>query len=381
MSPRGAEVRFAALYSGLFLALGAQVAFGPVWLAEWGLSEGEIGTLLTVAICVRIGAGLALPILSDRWGRPRRMIFVLGLICALAFAGHLAVGDRLSLGVLVLITASTFAGLIPLADAHGYASAERVGFSYRRARSVGSFAFLIATVAVGGLMERWGADAMIWWATAAALVVALAGLKAPAAEHSPDQRPRWREGFMLLSNRRFVTFLAAVSLINASHAVYYTYSSVHWSSLGYSETLIGVLWAWGVVAEIVLFWVGRSLMERLGAVGALVLAAAAGVLRWSVLAYDPHLPLLFGVQTLHAFTFGVMHLAVMAFVANSAPPRLVGTAQGMVSSIGGGVGMALATQAAAQLYPSAGALTYFSSAAIALAGCALALTLARQRMV
>ena len=38
------------------------------------------------------------------------------------------------------------------------------------------------------------------------------------------------------------------ALMQGSHAAYYAFGSIHWQALGLSAGVIGLLWAWGVVA-------------------------------------------------------------------------------------------------------------------------------------
>lgn len=372
-----AELRFSLVFSGLFLGLGAHMAFGQLWYEDWGLSAAEIGLLNAFAVAVRIVTGVTLPALSDWIGKPRRFLAALALIGALAAFAHLWAETRLALYLLTLMLAGVFAGMIPLTDAHGYAAAERLGFSYRRARSVGSFAFLLATFGVGVAAERAGVDMVFVWigaafglGAAAAWVAPMRGQKAKGAV--------WRGVGEMLRAPGFLRFLGCVATVNASHAVFYVYGSIHWRSLGYSETLIGALWAWGVLAEIGLFFVGRSLMERLGARLGLMLAGAAGLLRWSAMSFDPGLVWVVALQTLHALTFALMHLAALEFIARAAPETRRATAQGLMSAAGGGVAMVLAMSLAAWAYPQFGARAYLIGAGAGLLGLILALGLPAQ---
>jgi hypothetical protein len=50
-----------------------------------------------------------------------------------------------------------------------------------------------------------------------------------------------------------VAVLIACSLVQASHALYYGFSTIDWTTKGLSDTAIGSLWALGVIAEILLF--------------------------------------------------------------------------------------------------------------------------------
>jgi PPP family 3-phenylpropionic acid transporter len=138
--------------------------------------------------------------------------------------------------------------------------------------------------------------------------------------------------------------------------------------------VIGLLWATGVVAEIILFYISGPLMARLGAVKLLIIATGASVIRWTITAFSPHIALLFVVQALHALTFGAAHLGAVQFVAQAAPPRVAATAQSLYAAMASGVMMGLMTISIGPLYESIGAHTYFAMAgvgALALAGALL----------
>ena len=64
----------------------------------------------------------------------------------------------------------------------------------------------------------------------------------------------------------FLAIAAAASLIQASHAVYYGFSTLDWTAKGFDGVTIGVLWALGVVAEIVLFAFAGRLPRSIGPV-------------------------------------------------------------------------------------------------------------------
>src|SRR3546814_9888561 len=90
--------------------------------------------------------------------------------------------------------------------------------------------------------------------------------------------------------------------------------------------MIGLLWAEGVIAEVLLFACGAKVVQRLGPARMLLLGALAGVARWTLLAASTDLAVLFAAQALRAFTFGAAHLGAIAFIARAAPAGLSATA-------------------------------------------------------
>ena len=130
-----------------------------------------------------------------------------------------------------------------------------------------------------------------------------------AATLLPDVRlvrsPRPAHGYArLLASRPFLLFLATASLLQCSHAAYYGFATLHWRAAGLDEATIGLLWAEGVVAEIILFAFAGAVVRRIGIVPLFAIAAAAGVVRWLVTGATTELWALALVQILHAGTLG-----------------------------------------------------------------------------
>jgi MFS transporter, PPP family, 3-phenylpropionic acid transporter len=160
-------------------------------------------------------------------------------------------------------------------------------------------------------------------------------------------------------------FAAAASLIQASHAVYYGFSTLDWQAAGYDGVTIGALWAIGVIAEIALF--ALSGRRPIGPTALMLIGAAGAVVRWLAMAADPPLALLPALQCLHALSFGATHLGALGFIARAAPPALAASAQGYLA-VAQGLVMAAAMGLAGVLYARFGGLAYGVMALIAAAG-------------
>ena len=161
--------------------------------------------------------------------------------------------------------------------------------------------------------------------------------------------------------------LAAASLIQASHALYYGFSALEWRGAGLDGTAIAALWALGVIAEIVLFAVSGRLPPFFQPSVLLMIGAAGAALRWTAMALDPPGLLLPWLQLLHALSFGATHLGALGFVARHAPPGQSATAQGYLA-IALGVAMAGATGLSGWLYGAFGSRAYAAMALAAVAG-------------
>ncbi len=376
LSPR---LHTALFYAAFYGAIGAYGPFWPVWLQDWGLSAGEVGLFTMIGMAMRVVTGLAFPALADRLGMRRRMTFLLGLAGAALFLAHLMIGQTVVLMAATVLTAAVLAGLAPLGEALGVGAAQRYRFGYALPRSVGSLAFLVANLVCGAMVARYGANAALFW-----IVVFLAGAGLLGRDHpgggtdAGGPPPSLAEIGRLVGNPVFLVFALAMAAYMASGGVYLAYASIHWRALGLDEGTIGALWALGVLAEIVMMaTIGARLVERLGAIGAVVLATAVSVLRWAAMMTDPLGPALWLLQATHAVTFTIGHLGMMAFIAAAVPDRYGGTAQGAVAGLFAGGLMALTIGLSALTYPHWGGLTYGIGAGMALVALALLALLAR----
>jgi PPP family 3-phenylpropionic acid transporter len=220
------------------------------------------------------------------------------------------------------------------------------------------------------------------WVLGAALlnIAAVYALPPPPADHpklplAARMRETWSEARELLRSPVFLVFLTAASLDQGSHAFYYAYGVIHWRALGYSAWLIGMIWPFGVLAEIGFMTISLRLFRRVGAAWLLVLGGACCVVRWTILAFDPPLPLVFFAQFLHGGTFALAHLGAMYFVLQAVPPRLAATAQSLYAVCNAGIAMGLATYASGPLYAHFGGRAYFLMAAMGLGALVFALWL------
>jgi PPP family 3-phenylpropionic acid transporter len=247
-------------------------------------------------------------------------------------------------------------------------------------RGAGSGAFILGSIVSGQAVDAYGFAAIVW------LNAALLGLAALLSPRMPRLRPSAPSPSAAISGAsgglaalarlpafRRVVFVAA--LILGSHALHDSFAMIRWRSAGIDAGTAGILWSESVAAEVVVFLlIGRPLLDRIGPSGAAVLAAAAGVLRWSVEAETAWLPAVALIQPLHGITFALLHLACMQRLAECVPPHLAATALTVYGTLGIGAATALLTLASGSLYGAVGPAGFWVMAGL----CAAALPLARR---
>jgi PPP family 3-phenylpropionic acid transporter len=170
--------------------------------------------------------------------------------------------------------------------------------------------------------------------------------------------------------------MLAGGIVQASHAVYYAFSAIHWQAQGIDGRWFGILWGVGVVAEVVLFaYAGRAL-ARVGAVTMIGIGAAGGILRWGLMATDPSFAVLLGLQLLHGLTFGATHLGTVHAIQERVGADRAASAQALHSALSSGVLMGLTMMLAGSLYGAFQGVSYLGMMVLSVVGLALILWVA-----
>jgi PPP family 3-phenylpropionic acid transporter len=195
-------------------------------------------------------------------------------------------------------------------------------------------------------------------AGAAALVPHVTTRSEPHASGSPVLA----EPHGLLRNSRFRVLIIVSALVYGSHATHDAFAVIRWSDAGIDTSVISVLWSEAVAAEVLVFFlVGPALLDRFGARAATVLAAAAGIIQWSIEGVTTSVLLLSILQPLHGLTFALLHLACMRMMGTLVPVRLAGTAQAHYA-FGSGLVSAALTSLSGVLYAHYGGAAFFPMA-------------------
>jgi PPP family 3-phenylpropionic acid transporter len=368
------SLRLKAFYAALFFTLGVQLPFLPVWLTAKGLDAGVIGIVLAIPAVIRI---IAIPVatrMADRRDAVRGVIILTSAGATVGFGALAFAQGAVAIMLIYALASAAYAPVMMLADTYALRGLALRGRAYGPVRLWGSAAFIAASFGAGALLDLMAPVDLIWlMVVAMAIATAAARALVPLNTERVDAAPTRASAAGLLRNPAFLLAIAAASLVQASHALYYGFSTIDWQAAGYDGSVIGALWALGVIAEIALFALSARLPSRITPPAMLFVGAAGAVVRWSVMAAAPPAILLPVLQCLHALSFGATHLGALAFVARMAPPGLGATAQGYFA-VALGVTMAVATALAGVLYARLGTGAYAAMAVLAAAGglCALA---------
>jgi len=273
-----------------------------------------------------------------------------------------------------LLLAASWTTILPLVETVAVSGIRRGVLDYGKVRLWGSLSFIVASLGSGLIIGRLGSQAVLpLLIGGAALMVVGAHLVPQAlarASHTPSalRRLSLSDAFKLLRAPLFLLFLLVASLIQSSHAVYYSFGSLNWRAQGISDGMIGVLWSVGVLTEVALFAVSGRIIALCGTARLLMFAGIAAVFRWGFMAIDPPLWATALLQTLHAMSFGAAHIAAIHFLTHAVPEDRAATAQGLYAAFVAGLVLGAVTIASGPLYRMFAGEAYAAMALLALLG-------------
>jgi MFS transporter, PPP family, 3-phenylpropionic acid transporter len=340
-APRPLYARLSAFYLCYFGALGVFVPYYAFFLQAEGFGAIAIGQLMAIPMAMRVLAPGLWGWAADRSGRRDLVLRTAALLAATGAAMLLGAKGFVAVALGLAAFSLPWSGLLPQFEATTLGHLGDRPQRYGLVRLWGSVGFILAVV-IGGL--AFAGDRA--FAVPLALVV-LVACTAIAVWRVPPVPPidasLADRGLAAALHRPWVIALLVVCVLQqASFGPYYVFFTIHLDRLGYGTGAAGLLWAWGVAAEILMFLYTSRLIDRFGSRVLLVFALGASAVRWLLTAAaGSSLPLLLVAQTLHMAAFGLFHAVAVLLVHRAFGGRLLGRGQALYSAAGFGLGGAL----------------------------------------
>jgi MFS transporter, PPP family, 3-phenylpropionic acid transporter len=371
------KIRFSACYSLLMIGNGVQLPFLPLWLHAKGLSVAEIASVVAGMMAVRIVGAPVFALLADRTGNRR---LVIQFCAVIALIGYMALPFTNGFYQILLVSlwgAFFFAPVNPLIEGFGVDASAALGLNFGQLRLWASVSFLSGSLIAGALLTKLSPLETVWLIADAQVFSVLATFMLPQdperdiAKHHASAM-EFKEAFRFLFASHFTLFLLAACLANSSHAMLYSFSSVYWTSLGFSTLMIGLLWASGIIGEVIFFGFAHRIVRAIGVERLLVIGLAGGVVRWVGTAFLANEFLLLVLQLSHAVSFACAHMALMHFIRANVPANLRNTAQGLYAALAGGLLLSSITYMSGPIYEAYNGKGFLAMALISALGLAIA---------
>ena len=340
--------KFSLVYFSIFIVIGINAPFFPLWLSSKGFTERYIAIILATSVLTKLLANPFFAGLGDKYGNRKIPMLYLSFISTIILFS-LNIFNSLYLIAFMAITSwALFAPLMPLTESLTTTAIKKYNFDYGNTRLWGSVSFIIIAFFGGIIIEKYGLKYVPILMTIGALFLFLSIIIMPTIPSLPARKKF--STYALLKNRNFFPFLLACGAIQSSHGIYYGFSTIYWKSIGLSETVIGALWAEGVVFEIILLAYFYKFKNYTSPKIFIIIAGVMAIIRWTLMAYADTILFIALIQILHAFTFGLTHLAAINFISEVMPVRAQAKSQALYSAISMGAFLAVSISVSGDLY-------------------------------
>jgi PPP family 3-phenylpropionic acid transporter len=297
--------KLSAFYFFYFAAVGVYVIFLPKVLLDLGYSAFNIGVIFALAPLMRF----AIPFLFLKHIELNQSVFKLALylsvICSSLF--YLTIENFYLFMINNAILGACLSLILPYLEVTAIKVLGKE--KYGKSRLYGSIGFmLISLVLAKFLSEPFVALHYYLAVNILTVVFALLLLKYDDVNHEEEKN---NEPFSFF---KYWPFWISLFFMQLSFGGFYNFFTIYETDNGISLEMISYLWSFGVICEIVVLYFQAPLLKR-NLLTIIKFSVAITVIRWFLLyLYPDNLTLTFITQSIHAFSFGLYHSAVIIFL-------------------------------------------------------------------
>lgn len=357
--------RLSAFYFFYFAALGAFVPYWSLFLQADGLDAAQIGQIMAVPSATKVISPNLWGWLAERSGQPLRIIRWASWLQLTSFCLIFWADGFNGLFLATLCFSFFWNAPLPLFEALTLEHLHHNSVAYSHIRLWGSVGFIVAVLLVGRALEGDLALPCL-----PIVVVALFGLLWAVSLSVPASRGAVGETRAaplgtLLFRTEVLAFFGVCLLQQLGHGPYYVFFSMYLEDQGFGKSETGQLWTLGVLAEIALFAVIHRFLRAYSLRRILIVSLCLSGIRWLTTAWlIDYLAAIVFAQVLHAASFGAFHAAAIHFVHHYFKGPSHAQGQALYSSLSFGLGGALGSLYAGQLWEEWGPHGVYSVAAV-----------------
>lgn len=355
---------FALFFFAYYGYVGVFSPYASLYFADKGMTATQIGMLMSLMQVMRIFGPNLWGWIADRQQQRVSVLRLTAIAAVATFAGFFW-GHTFTQFFLVMVAVNLFTSAQgPLSEALMLSEMRGDMTHYGRLRLWGSVGFILAVTLTGPLFDWYGIGLMPWIALTLLVLVFASSLRMYECAHG-STHAKQPSVLALLRRREVITFFGSTFLMIAAHAAIYVFYSLYLAQIGYSNTVIGLMWSVGVLVEIAFFFYQAPLFRRFGVPNLMVASLFLGVLRFLLIGFGAEsLLLLLVAQVLHAATFGVHHSASVATLQRWFSGSLQARGQALFTSISYGLGGSLGGLILSWFWDTFGAQTVYLGAAL-----------------
>jgi PPP family 3-phenylpropionic acid transporter len=367
--------RLSGFYGLYFALIGCIMPFWGLYLQQQSFDVADIGILLALFSGIRIFAPniwASISHLVENFIPPIYLLRLGGVLMVVCFVAIYWATEFWHYALIMLAYGFFWSAILPQYEILTLHHIKNDLDAYSSIRLWGSIGFIVLVSVLGWVFDVISLNYLPAIMLVLMLAIVFNSFVLPAPEQgreflSPydasDEDPSDRITAGI--NWGLISFLIITVLIQISHGPYYVFFSIYLQQLDYSHWMIGLLWSLGVFSEIIIFWKIAMFMRRWSLRELVMLALLLTVMRWLMTAYLANTGFLLVLsQCLHAFSFGLLHVVSVKYIAIFYPGKQQLHGQALYSGLGFGLGGALGAYLAGLAWAAYGAEWVFVMSAM-----------------
>ena len=364
-----------------FLVTGTFLPFWMVYLTSVkNLSVLEASSIFSMLYIARVISGIFLsPYLIKKYNIDitLKLSVGIGLILAVSYG---FTNEKIVLGLITFLFGMIYFMVSPLVEGLASLFLREENIDYGKARTYGSLGFTVIGIIIGGILGYVGNEALYYiliFLVALYLIfmflpqpklVKNLSFEEPNAKKEKESLYSW-----VLKDRNAILLIITVFLYQLSHTAYNNYNALYLESMNISaKWLSGVILNVSVIAEIIFFIFSKRLVKRIKPKNLMIFAGVCAIIRWGALAMFHNIYVFTIMQTFHAITFAVAHIAFILILNKDYNNKEIIDMQNLYTAICFQLSMAIGLYIMGALWDISTSYVFYASAIIAAMGTVVA---------
>ena len=364
-----------------FLVTGTFLPFWMVYLTSVkNLSVLEASSIFSMLYFARVISGIFLsPYLIKKYNLniTMKLSVASGLILAVSYG---FTNEKILLGIITFLFGLIYFMINPLVEGLASLFLREENIDYGKARTYGSLGYTVVGIFIGGVLGYVGNGALYYILIfLVALYLMFMFLPQPKLvknlnldNNSNSDKEESLYGWVL-KDRNAILLIVTIFLYQLSHTAYNNYNAIYLESMNISaKWLSGVILNVSVIAEIIFFIFSKRLVDKIKPKNLLVFAGVCAVIRWAALATFHNIYVFTVMQTFHAITFAVAHIAFILMLNRDYNNKEIIDMQNLYTAICFQLSMAIGLYIMGALWDISTSYVFYASAIIAAIGTVVA---------
>ena len=364
-----------------FLVTGTFLPFWMVYLTSVkNLSVLEASSIFSMLYIARVISGIFLsPYLIKKYNIDitLKLSVGIGLILAVSYG---FTNEKIVLGLITFLFGMIYFMVSPLVEGLASLFLREENIDYGKARTYGSLGFTVIGIIIGGILGYVGNEALYYILIfLVALYLAFMFLPQPklvknlSFEEPNAKKEKESLYSWVLKDRNAILLIITVFLYQLSHTAYNNYNALYLESMNISaKWLSGVILNVSVIAEIIFFIFSKRLVKRIKPKNLMIFAGVCAIIRWGALAMFHNIYVFTIMQTFHAITFAVAHIAFILILNKDYNNKEIIDMQNLYTAICFQLSMAVGLYIMGALWDISTSYVFYASAIIAVIGTVVA---------